>query len=290
MTNDSPKLHAKFYYRDGSHEFIAGSFLYRLHASMLSLHSIFFSEMFELGLEDGNGDDGVQAEKSQRLILIDESSEDFDCFLEYIYLRDDNTQEPIQFASSLLKLSTKYMADKARLHAIKLLESHPCLTPVLKLSLACKYAVTEWIRDSVFDILRLPLGSLTCEDATILGFRVYIVLMTAREKVSLHRLDMAFATPEIVHFDGHFGSSSEGLCKTSWENAWWNAFSKRLLFPDKPLFGLDARETLRRMQPTDVHAECLSLTLQSIEESGVYDIFDELLDDAVKEINGFIIL
>ncbi|KAJ7843701.1 hypothetical protein B0H13DRAFT_2364665 [Mycena leptocephala] len=90
--------------------------------------------------------------------------------------------------------------------------------PILRLQLAIRYAIAEWINPAFRRLIHTPLSSLSSAQIEQLGFHVYVILAKTQSKITTHRILCALTVPPVEHgqtCDDHTA------CNKSWAHAWW---------------------------------------------------------------------
>jgi hypothetical protein len=90
--------------------------------------------------------------------------------------------------------------------------------PILRLQLAIRYAITEWINPAFRCLIYAPLSSLTSAQIEQLGFHAYVILAKTQSKITTHRILCALTVPPVEHGET---CDDHTACNKSWAHAWW---------------------------------------------------------------------
>ncbi|KLO10993.1 hypothetical protein SCHPADRAFT_942395 [Schizopora paradoxa] len=126
-TPSSRKPHDRLWFPEGNVVLGTSSYLFRVHKSMLSMHSSVFKDMFESHVVDESKSlhsvDGESFDGLPLVNLLGDEDEDVVCLLRAIYERSfyspDDDSVPVVVITGLLVLSTKYDMPDIRKDVIK---------------------------------------------------------------------------------------------------------------------------------------------------------------------------
>ncbi|TFK52098.1 hypothetical protein OE88DRAFT_1658894 [Heliocybe sulcata] len=135
--SSSPKCssltrHPELWFIDGSVILQADTTIFRVHASILSLHSGFFRDMFSLpGPSDPSSSRKVGVNMNEELdgcplVLLHDKSDDLASLLKALYYAGpnfgDNDAQDFRVVSGILRLASKYLVDSLRDKALSHLQ------------------------------------------------------------------------------------------------------------------------------------------------------------------------
>ena len=178
-----------------------------------------------------------------------------------------------------------------RNQAIKQLSKCPDLTPCVKMDLARKYDIEQWIGPAFNELMDRELNSFTWEEIETMGFDIYVAISQIGERIAKERLYVAYVCPETrkaqqCEFEEH------QACIEDWKFSWWNGFCRHLLHPEKFLWGEMAVAKLEAAKFPAMKKSCLELTINKIRNRFNYrEVFIEqgvqklLLEQAQRKKN-----
>ncbi|KAG8854028.1 hypothetical protein FRC20_001119 [Serendipita sp. 405] len=191
--------HPLWYFADGNCIFLVDNILFNLHRFILTSHSAVFRALFELPPPNQRGIHGKRTtfgeisivegtDDKHPIALSGVVVSDFEAFLTILYLPVYETDPGLSLDQwvSILELSSRWDFASIRMHAISKLELTPSdtLNPILRLSLALKYDLSgrSWLVRPLTSIVTRK-EPLTCQDASILGLNMTVLIARAREEV-----------------------------------------------------------------------------------------------------------
>ncbi|CAE6459012.1 unnamed protein product [Rhizoctonia solani] len=161
MSSPAPRKHSKYYFEDGS--ITNDKTLFRLHKSVLRLHSTFFDDMFksaippvrnEKGQEvpiDGSSDDHPIQLGGHSLATLHDSEMETMCEVLYDMPLTPASELQIDQAVALLRVAAKFQFDKIQARVIHRLDQ-AVISPAKRYAFAIDCLVDEWISRSYLDI------------------------------------------------------------------------------------------------------------------------------------------
>ena len=208
------------------------------------------------------------------------------------FIRFTSTERSVEYLTAILKLGEFYQAPKLVDYAIHTLEQHSAFSPHLRLNLAQRYGVSQWIEPAFRQLIDAPLLALSDDHISQLGFRVFVLLARTHARIVYHRQTCAVRAPPVVH---DAGCLDEKDCAKAWNHAWWGEAGKpgvalALVHPDRRLSGRDILAKLGGIRPGwQMDSMCLELTLSMIEgtapEFNSRLIMEELfIQEAIDEL------
>ncbi|KAF8501980.1 hypothetical protein JB92DRAFT_850522 [Gautieria morchelliformis] len=189
-TPHSPRIkfrHTRFYFSDGSAIFLVGKKLYKLHMSLLQPHSPICKRLFSI---HGNTS-WHWTSPSPSLISS---------------LRD------------ILELATFLEWEDARCFAINAMD-HVAISPAMRLSLAVRFGVEEWIGPAYRDLMAVPTHELTREHFTELGDPLCHLIVTTQAAINHRRLVVADNLLKLPHSNTSCGIPTH-MCRYNLEVTW----------------------------------------------------------------------
>ncbi|KAG8735961.1 hypothetical protein FRC10_009950 [Ceratobasidium sp. 414] len=158
MTSQTTCRHPKYYFDDGSVVFLTkDKTLFRLHKSILKLHSTFFDDLFQLDQPELKDEKGktlpTEGSSDDRPITADVRDAELEsiCVVLYEMPLTDGSELGVDQAVALLHVSTKYQFEKVHKKATNLLEPIH-LPPWERYALAIDCLVDPWIVRSYTEI------------------------------------------------------------------------------------------------------------------------------------------
>ncbi|CAE6469738.1 unnamed protein product [Rhizoctonia solani] len=164
MSPPAPKRHAKYYFEDGNIVFLTSDkTLFRLHKSILQLHSIFFDDMFEnaqpptkneKGQEipvDGSSDEHPIELGGHALATLYDSELEAICAVLYDMPLTPASELKIDQAVSLLRVASKFQFETIQAKVVQRLDQ-AIMSPAKRYAFAIDCLVDEWILRSYLDV------------------------------------------------------------------------------------------------------------------------------------------
>ncbi|QRV95782.1 The BTB (BR-C, ttk and bab)/POZ (Pox virus and Zinc finger) domain [Ceratobasidium sp. AG-Ba] len=150
MASHTTNHHAKYYFEDGSVVFLTSNkTLFRLHKSVLRLHSTFFDDLFQLEQPNTLDEEGntlpPEGSSDNNPIVTDVRDTEFESMCDALYEMPlmSPSELPVDQAIPLLRASTKFQLESIHDKAIRTLESAP-LPPWTRYALAADCLVDSW--------------------------------------------------------------------------------------------------------------------------------------------------
>ncbi|CAE6344341.1 unnamed protein product [Rhizoctonia solani] len=164
MLPPAPKKHTKYYFDDGNIVFLTSDrTLFRLHKSILRLHSTFFEDMFEdahpptkneAGEEipiDGSSDDHPIELGGHALATLYDSELEIICMVLYDMPLTSASELTIDQAVSLLRVASKFQFESIQDKLVQRLDQ-AIISPAKRYAFAIDCLVDKWILRSYLDI------------------------------------------------------------------------------------------------------------------------------------------
>ncbi|KAF8481456.1 hypothetical protein JB92DRAFT_3132754 [Gautieria morchelliformis] len=127
-------------------------------------------------------------------------------------------QSNIKALEDILKLSSYLMIEAGRSFAIAEVE-HRYLTPTVKLLMAQRHQISNWVPGAVQALVMRPPSFFTLAEYEALGTRNIYTLEKVRTQIQHHRLCVAFHSPNIIHEERL--CLQKDACGDAWEASWW---------------------------------------------------------------------
>ncbi|CAE6452390.1 unnamed protein product [Rhizoctonia solani] len=160
----APKKHAKYYFDDGNIVFLTSDkTLFRLHKSILRLHSTFFEDMFEdahpptkneAGEEippDGSSDDHPIELGGHALATLYDSELEVICMVLYDMPLTSASELTVDQAVTLLRVASKFQFESIQDKLVQRLDQ-AVIPPAKRYAFAIDCLVDKWILRSYLDI------------------------------------------------------------------------------------------------------------------------------------------
>ncbi|CAE7230872.1 unnamed protein product [Rhizoctonia solani] len=164
MSAPAPRKHTKYYFDDGNVIFLTSDrTLFRLHKSILRLHSTFFDDMFEnahpptkneKGEEipvDGSSDDWPIELGGHSLATLRDSEMETMCEVLYEMPLTPASELKIDQAVTLLRVAAKFQFESIQSRIIERLDG-ASISPAKRYAFAIDCLVDEWIPRSYLEI------------------------------------------------------------------------------------------------------------------------------------------
>ncbi|KAJ6504650.1 hypothetical protein C8R47DRAFT_1066847 [Mycena vitilis] len=212
--------------------------LYKVNQGLLAMKSGFFADLLNLPspttpssstvtlkveAQRKAGLDGCSDETP--LLLPDNvDSSEFDHLLRFIFNMTPWSPDKVRAIEELiaiLKLSHFFEVDSGTQYAIHHLSNHPSVTAPMRLYLAVTYDVDPWVAIAFKDLMKKSILDLSENDERLLGRAAYRLLVRTHASVELHRTNLAFRAPQVIHADHCAGMYTQKECVRHWEEAWF---------------------------------------------------------------------
>ncbi|QRV95780.1 The BTB (BR-C, ttk and bab)/POZ (Pox virus and Zinc finger) domain [Ceratobasidium sp. AG-Ba] len=151
MTSHIANRHEKYYFEDGSVIFLTNDkTLFRIHKSVLKLHSTFFDDLFELEQPKTKGEDGkplpVEGSSDNNPIKADVQDAEFESMCKALYQMPltSPSELPVDEAIALLRVSTKFQLEDIHDKVVATLDK-ATLSPWTRYALAVDCLIDSWI-------------------------------------------------------------------------------------------------------------------------------------------------
>ena len=171
----------------------------------------------------------------------------------------------------------------ARNQAIKQLSKCPELAPCVKMELARKYDIEQWIGPAFNGLMNRDLNSYTWDEIETMGFDVYVIVSQTRERIAQERLYVAYVCPDTRRAQQCELEEHEA-CIKDWKFSWWNGFCKHLLHPERFLWGEMAIAKLETAKFPVMKETCLELTINKIRKSNRFNYREVFIEQGVQKL------
>ena len=165
--------------------------------------------------------------------------------------------------------------------AICLLSHRVDLDLPLKISLAKKYDIDEWIGPTFFDLMDTNLASFTLYDIDIMGTDIYQALTHTTLRLIKEKLHIAYHVPVAQRAED---CKRHDLCAAEWEGTWRNGFCRYLLHPERPLSPNSALVKVEVSNFKVMSRNCQSNTIEFVKKSSVLDYRRRIIQDTIDEL------
>jgi hypothetical protein len=171
------------------------------------------------------------------------------------------------------------------------------LGPFCMLQLAAQYHIQQWVAPAITALMNVSVTVASFgDDANHLGFRVYTIIVKAKEMLEKERKLIA-AYPPPLHSDTLHEAERSWLCKNhtlcrrAWKEVWWSVVAKDILHPTKPLPLRDGITLLLATPFPGMLDECKGDQILKMTETGGLNRTEEKIIqgaiDAVLAYHGF---
>ncbi|KAI0697420.1 hypothetical protein C8T65DRAFT_743210 [Cerioporus squamosus] len=222
------RRHTRFYLPRGTDIFAVQNTLYKLHADLLGLKGGVMKDLLELP-QSMEGREGLTDDNP--IVLPQLTEKEFEHYLDFVYQGHMLPPHPLQKLVDVLKVSTQWEVDDGRTWAIHHLEHTENVPASLRLRLALRYEVPQWVepafRDLVFNV---PVSHLKRDDLASIGYPVYALITKVKEAIDRERRVLAHLPPELNTHDPTCANNAR--CAMIWRETWWMKIGRRLLDPD----------------------------------------------------------
>ncbi|KAJ7606392.1 hypothetical protein DFH06DRAFT_1383020 [Mycena polygramma] len=212
--------------------------LYKLNRQLLAMKSGFFADLLNLPSPttpssptvtlkvEAQKKAGLDGSSDETPLLLPENveSSDLDHLLRFIFNMTPwslHNIHAIEELIAVLKLSHFFEVDSGTQYAIHHLSSHPTVTAPMRLYLAVTYDVDPWVAIAFKDLMKKSILDLSENDERLLGRAAYRLLFRTHASVELHRTNLAFRAPLVIHADHCAGLYTQKECVRHWEEAWF---------------------------------------------------------------------
>src|SRR5271169_102392 len=159
------------------------------------------------------------------------------------------------------------------------------LHPAHRLRLASRYHLAGWISHVVRDLLQLPLPDYTTEDIEHIGVNIFIIIATAKEKISIERKRFTNYVPFPKNSENAPFCLQHTTCKKVWYEVWFTVIVRRIhsVTDYIPLVNLPAE-----LQSTDhngINLECKRFIIEWIQDSPHLQVEERIITNTVDSIN-----
>jgi len=233
--------HQELYKDDGNVVFAVGDNLYRLHRSLLSSHSEYFTALFGFTSHSPpSADKPTIGSTDDEPIVVREDPKIFELVVRWMYQqlyhRYDNDKNPIVISTEqhvlLLESSDFYQMPRLKDHATAQLEHKlDDIRPAKRVELARRFGIQEWLHPAFFQIVTGPVEHLRAEDLDLLGPTTVHLLMQHQAAMSRLRKTLAYA-PITGHHIVCTRRGHNGQCDEAWIAFWREKVAERLLKPE----------------------------------------------------------
>ncbi|EIN13070.1 hypothetical protein PUNSTDRAFT_131294 [Punctularia strigosozonata HHB-11173 SS5] len=295
------------WFEDGNIFVRAEDHVYKLYSGLLCSQSALFNDLlcpagpatsvplptylsYSTPSHGQHEDNGRQEEHP---LKVPHTAEAFGVFLRFI-TGQESSDESFASLIMLLDLAGYYQSPRARQRAIKVLDTHPDLTPTIRMHLARAHKIDGWVEPAFRSILRGPYLELTPSDFVYMGHNASMAVSTTQYGIALHRIQCALFPPEVHHV---FRCHDERKCSSSWTKAWWGELEEGmqgiaflLLHDDMRMPGRSILQHIESLHVPGMHEGCKSLTIGSLkclsdEEGLLYE--EGLVNKAVTQLEEF---
>ena len=153
--------------------------------------------------------------------------------------------------------------------------------PVLKLRLACRYDIYQWIEPAVHAILNRPLTSITPRDAINMGYNNFYSIVLTKAKINEFRSGIAYSEPGVTQ--GSRCTTAEE-CRATWKEQWWNGLARHILYPQWVTIGQRIKAELERASIPGMCNGCLRGTIMSMKRLRYFTKDLYMIEDCVGEV------
>jgi hypothetical protein len=182
---------------------------------------------------------------------------------------------------SILKLSVFLEVKDGENWALAELPRLSNFSPALKLEVARKYRVDNWVEPAFRELMTIPLQDFEISDVHRIGLTYYAILVNTKAKIDDHRRSLAFRAPDIVC--GIF-CTTKAACAISWASEWWRGIGKQLLHPEAALTGRQVHTGLDNVRLPYMCLDCQQQTIEMVKSTGAFIKEEKMVDDALEQI------
>ncbi|KDQ05799.1 hypothetical protein BOTBODRAFT_182206 [Botryobasidium botryosum FD-172 SS1] len=193
--------HPVYYFEDGPIVFLVESTLFRLHPCLLRIRSPLFYLMLDPAAPDilGGNDEGKSDDTP--IEIIQASARDFECVLRWMYTPESVGAPWCQDTLiAVLRFAKKYDFPDALAFAKSRLETvafQP--VPSLRLILARRHTIPDWVRPAIRDLIRFPVSAIPPAHIIDLGVHTLHTLALAKEAIARLRTSLTSHIPSVTH-------------------------------------------------------------------------------------------
>lgn len=144
-----------------------------------------------------------------------------------------NDEQKERICTHLLQFSDKWQIETGKKYAISVLQN-VCIPPSRRLELAGKFTIPEWVEPAVKAILNERLANLTDADVRAMGWKVYSMLVNAKEMLETETRRTALVAPPMPK-DPSWECQNHTSCLAIWPKLWFDRIGKKLLHASTPM-------------------------------------------------------
>lgn len=187
------------------------------------------------------------------------------------------------FIVSVLHVSNFLDIPDGKAWAIRELPQLATFNPILRLELARKYRIDDWVEPAFHSLMTLPLHNIEVEEAARIGLPFYNILVRTKLKIENHRRDMAFVPPPAENDIDRCDTPCH--CCLSWSKEWWNGVGRQLLHPDTPMTGRQVFEGLDNVRIPGMCGPCQEKTFEKVKQmSEAFFMEEGFVSEALAEM------
>jgi hypothetical protein len=194
----------------------------------------------------------------------------------------------MDFLESVLKLSTFFAIEDARLFAIRNIAHLPkgVLHPARRLHLAHRYNVDEWAAPAFEELLLIPTHEVSAEDVELLGLYSFRLLVSTQAVLMKLRSDAAWHVPEYIE---SVLCTTTGYCQAAWSREWKDGIGRLIMHPEEhiPLSDIQTKLTDPHLKIPGMCSDCMQFIVASLISKGILEKEATTIQKAVKELMDF---
>ncbi|KAJ7149102.1 hypothetical protein C8R46DRAFT_1044373 [Mycena filopes] len=221
-----------------AYQFVDATTIYKIHLSMLTRLSEVMGSILSIPQAKALNDPTREGTENYPLFLPGTSVEEFNDFLYWLYRAewepfggDNNAKERI--CTHLLKVSDMWAIRAGKVYAISVLEKMD-LPASRRLELAGKFTIADWVQPAVKKILNQNLSTLNDNDICAMGWKVYSILVKAKEALDAETRRTAFVPPAMSK-DPAWECKEHSSCLSVWPKLWFDKIGRELLHADRAI-------------------------------------------------------
>ena len=171
--------------------------------------------------------------------------------------------------------------ERVRKSVIRILSDRADLEPCLKINLAKKYDIDEWIGPTFITLMDTNLVSFMLADIDIMGTDIYQAIVHTTLRLLKEKLYVAYHCPAAQRVTD---CKRHDLCAAEWEGTWRNGFCRYVLHLERPISPNSALIKLEVSNFKVMSRNCQSNTIEFIKRSAVLEYRERIIQDKVDEL------
>jgi hypothetical protein len=141
------------------------------------------------------------------------------------------------------------------------------LHPTRLLELSRMFSVEKWVGPALKRLMRMELSSLSEKEVNRIGFKVYIIIAKAKERMENER-KLVSAYPPPINTVESWDCYTHAKCKSVWREGWLRTVGRQILHPTNPLSFEDTIPYIQGMEHPGMTGSCKQETVEMLKVTG----------------------